>query len=120
MRSPLELEQAKWFVLIGCLLVTGAGVFSRAGFLLKTRRWRQSASWVQVQGKVVVALLGVALLAASPGGSRADDADAAAAFLTSLTDQAIEQLTDASSPTAAKGCHEQKSAGDRVKGCSWR
>ncbi len=87
-----------WFVLITCLLVTGAGVSSRAGFLLKTRRWRQSASWVQVQGKVAAALLGVALLTASPGGSRADDADAAAAFLTSLTDQAIEQLTDESLP----------------------
>ncbi len=24
------------------------------------------------------------------------------------------------SQTAAKGCHEQKSGGDRVKGCSWR
>jgi phospholipid transport system substrate-binding protein len=72
--------------------------FFRAGFFLKARRWRQSASWVQVQGKVAVALLGVALLAASPGDSRADDADAAAAYLTSLTDQAIEQLTDASLP----------------------
>ncbi len=47
---------------------------------------------------MVVALLGVALLAASPGGSRANDADAAAAFLTSLTNQAIEKLTDASLP----------------------
>ncbi len=47
---------------------------------------------------MVVALLGVALLAAAPGGSRANDADAAAAFLTSLTNQAIEKLTDASLP----------------------
>ncbi len=48
--------------------------------------------------RLAVALLGVALLAASPGGSRADDAGAAAAFLASLTDQVIEQLTDASLP----------------------
>ena len=48
--------------------------------------------------RLAVALLGVALLAASPGGSRADDAGAAAAFLASLTDQFIEQLTDASLP----------------------
>jgi len=47
---------------------------------------------------LAAALLGVALLAASPGGSRANDADAAAAFLTSLTNQAIEKLTDASLP----------------------
>jgi phospholipid transport system substrate-binding protein len=44
----------------------------------------------------------VALLAAWPGGSRANDADAAAAFLTSLTDQAIEQLTDASLPVSER------------------
>jgi phospholipid transport system substrate-binding protein len=48
--------------------------------------------------RLAVALLGVALLAASPGGSRADEAGAAAAFLASLTDQVIEQLTDASLP----------------------
>ncbi len=47
---------------------------------------------------LVVAWLGVVLLAASPGGSRANDAGAAAAFLTSLTNQAIEKLTDASLP----------------------
>jgi len=47
---------------------------------------------------LAAALLGVALLAASPGGSRANDADAAAAFLASLTNQAIEKLTDASLP----------------------
>ena len=47
---------------------------------------------------LVVAWLSVALLAASPGGSRADDADAAAAFLASMTYQAIEKLTDASLP----------------------
>ncbi len=47
---------------------------------------------------LAVALLGATLLAASPGGSRADDAGAAAAFLASLTNQAIEKLTDASLP----------------------
>ncbi len=47
---------------------------------------------------LVAAWLGVALLAASPDGSRADDAGAAAAFLASLTNQAIEKLTDASLP----------------------
>ncbi len=47
---------------------------------------------------LVVAWLGVTLLAASPDGSRADDAVAAAAFLASLTNQAIEKLTDASLP----------------------
>ncbi len=46
--------------------------------------------------RLAVAWLGVALLAASPDGSRADDAGAAAAFLASLTNQAIEQLTDPS------------------------
>ncbi len=48
--------------------------------------------------RLAVASFGIALLAASPGGSRADDADAAAAFLASLTDRAIEQLTDPSLP----------------------
>ncbi len=48
--------------------------------------------------RLAVASFGIALLAASPGGSRADDADAAAAFLASLTYQAIEKLTDASLP----------------------
>ncbi len=66
-----------------------------------------TVSVVSVAGKVmprhvprrfVVAGLSVALLAASPNGSRAADAGAAAAFLASLTDQAIEQLTDASLP----------------------
>ncbi len=47
---------------------------------------------------LAVASFGIALLAASPGGSRADDADAAAVFLASLTDQAVEKLTDASLP----------------------
>jgi len=47
---------------------------------------------------LVVAWLGVALLAASPDGSHADDAGDAAAFLASLTNQAIEKLTDASLP----------------------
>ncbi len=47
---------------------------------------------------LVAAWLGVALLVALPDGSRADDADAAAAFLASLTNQAIEKLTDASLP----------------------
>ena len=44
--------------------------------------------------RLAVALLGVALLAASPDGSRADDAGAAAAFPASPTDQAIENLAD--------------------------
>ncbi len=35
--------------------------------------------------RLAVALLGVALLAASPGGSRADEAGAAAAFLVDRT-----------------------------------
>ncbi len=48
--------------------------------------------------RLVVASFGAALLAAWPGGSRADDGGAAAAFLASLTDQVIEQLTDASLP----------------------
>ncbi len=48
--------------------------------------------------RLAVASLGIALLAASPGGSRADDADTAAVFLASLTDQAVEKLTDASLP----------------------
>ncbi len=52
--------------------------------------------------RLAVALLGVALLAASPDGSRADDAGAAAAFLASLTDQVIEQLTDASLPVVER------------------
>ncbi len=48
--------------------------------------------------RLAVASFGIALLAASPGGSRADDADTAAVFLASLTDQAIGKLTDASLP----------------------
>jgi phospholipid transport system substrate-binding protein len=53
----------------------------------------------QVFRRLAVVLLGIALLAASPDGSRAeDDAGAAAAFLVSLTDQAIEQLADESLP----------------------
>ncbi len=47
----------------------------------------------QVLQRLAVAVLGVALLAASANGSRAeDDAGAAAAFLVSLKDQAIEQV----------------------------
>ena len=53
----------------------------------------------QVFRRLAVVLLGIVLLAASPDGSRAeDDAGAAAAFLISLTDRAIEQLTDESLP----------------------
>ena len=47
----------------------------------------------QVLRRLAVVLLGVALLAASADGSRAeDDAGAAAALLVSLKDQAIEQV----------------------------
>ncbi len=74
-------------------------------------RYSRALPVISVQGKVTprqvlqrlaAALLGVALLAASPDGSRADDAGAAAAFLVSLKDQAIEQLTDESLPAAER------------------
>jgi len=49
--------------------------------------------------RLAAALLSIVLLAASPEGSRAEgDAGAAADFLVSLTDRAIERLTDASLP----------------------
>ena len=54
---------------------------------------------------LVVALVGIVLLTTSAGGSRADDAGdagAAAMFITSLTEQAIEQLTDASLPLSER------------------
>ncbi len=54
---------------------------------------------------LAVALVGIVLLTTSTGGSRAEDAGnagAAAMFLTSLTEQAIEQLTDASLPLSER------------------
>ena len=74
-------------------------------------RYSRTLPVIRVEGKVTlhqvlqrlaVALLGAALLAASPDGSRADDAGAAAAFLVSLKDQVIEQLTDESLPVTKR------------------
>jgi phospholipid transport system substrate-binding protein len=52
--------------------------------------------------RLAAILLGVALLATSPGGSRADDSNAAAAFLISLTGQAIEQISNESLPASER------------------
>ena len=70
-------------------------------------RYSRALPVVRVAGKAMprhvlrrlaVASFAVALLAAWPSNSRAGDADAASAFLVSLTNQAIEKLTDASLP----------------------
>ncbi len=70
-------------------------------------RYSRALPVVRVAGKAMprhvlrrlaVASFAVALLAAWPSNSRAGDADAASAFLASMTNQAIEKLTDASLP----------------------
>lgn len=56
----------------------------------------------RVRRRLAAILLGVALLATAPGDSRADESDAAAAFLTSLTGQAIEHITNESLPASER------------------